>query len=103
VDPFLVAVTLYVFPGQEDAFERYERLALERVRGHRGKLVARMRCSAEARGDEAPYEFHLLSFPSEVAFDAFLASGVAHESERQTIISKTLVLRGAALTPPMDR
>ncbi len=98
-----MAVTLYVADGEERAFEDYEQLAFERLRGHRGQVVARMRCADVARGDEAPYEFHLLSFPSEAAFDAFLASGVPYESERSRVIAKTHVLRGVSLSLPKDR
>ena len=83
MDSFLVAVTIYVREGREEAFEAYENAALARLIGHKGRLISRVRCAAQASGEREPYEFHLLSFPSEAAFGTFVASGAAYREERE--------------------
>lgn len=102
MDQFLVAVTLYVREGQEAGFSAYELGALTRMKGYKGELLARMRCSATAKGEQEPYEFHLLSFPSEAAFSSFVASGVAYQQERDRVIEKTTIVVGTSLNPPTD-
>lgn len=102
MDRFLVAVTLYVREGQEEAFDAYERGALTRMTGYKGELLARMRCAPTARGEREPYEFHLLSFPSEAAFSSFVASGVAYQQERDRAIEKTTIVFGTSLNLPTD-
>lgn len=103
MEAFLVAVTLYVREGQEAGFEAYERLALARLVGHKGRVVAKMRCAPRASDAREPYEFHLLSFPSEASFSSFVASGAAYQEERDRWIAKTTIVAGAALSPPKDR
>lgn len=103
MDGFLVAVTLYVREGQEEAFAAYENGALARVIGHKGKVVSRIRCAAHASGEQEPYEFHLLSFPSEAAFRSFAASGVSYQSDRERLIAKTEIVTGVPLSLPKDR
>lgn len=101
--PFLVAVTLYVREGQEEPFEAYERAALMRMQGYKGELLARMRCLPRARGEQEPYEFHLLAFPSEAAFASFVSSGVAYQEERDRSIVKTTIVVGHRVNLSTDR
>jgi uncharacterized protein (DUF1330 family) len=103
MDAFLVAVTLYVVEGQEAAFDAYESAALARLKGYRGRFIARMHCTDQASGEREPYEFHLLGFPSEAAFSSFVASGAPYQGERERLIAKTQLVTGAALVHPMDR
>lgn len=103
MEPFLVAMTLYVREGQEEAFLAFEDAALKRLSGHQGQVVARMRCAERSTGALEPYEFHLLSFPSEAAFGSFVASGVPYQDERDRVISKTTVVTGTPVTSPRDR
>jgi uncharacterized protein (DUF1330 family) len=49
------------------AFEAYERALLALMPDHGGKLLLRV------RGVERAVETHLLAFPSQAAFDAYLA------------------------------
>lgn len=102
-EPFLVAVTLYVREGQEAAFDAFENLALKRLGGYQGRLIVRMRCSGRATNEREPYEFHLLSFPSEAAFGSFVASGVPFQEERERVILKTTIVTGASISSPTDR
>lgn len=97
MDSFLVAVTLYVREGKEAEFHAYERAALARLTGHHGEILARMRCSPRASGERAPYEFHLLRFPTEAAFSSFVASGVAYQEERDRAIATTTVVVGTSI------
>lgn len=48
------------------AFEAYERIVLDLMPDHGGKLEQRL------RGVGRPVETHVLSFPSQDAFDAYL-------------------------------
>src|SRR5690606_31473936 len=73
------------------------RAALARLKGYKGEILARMRCSQSASGVQEPYEFHLLSFPTEAAFSSFVASGTAYQEERERSIAKTTILVGTSL------
>lgn len=103
MEPFLVAVTLYVREGQEEAFDSFENAALKRLNGHQGRVIVRMRCAERGTGAREPYEFHLLSFPSEAAFGSFVASGVPYQEERDQVISKTTLVTGSPVSSPRDR
>lgn len=68
---YLVAVTLYVRRGMENAFHDFEARALRVAALNQGKLLRAVRLSETAQDSEAPYEFHLLSFPSSDSFRRF--------------------------------
>ncbi len=70
---YLVAVTLYIQGGRELEFHDFETRALALVVRHGGELVRAVRLSNEPRDEAAPYEFHLLAFPSKDAFETFMA------------------------------
>lgn len=75
---------IYLHPGQEAAFDAFETVALAAVARHGGELMLRIRPDAAAfvAGSlEAPYEVHLVRFPS----DAHLASFSA-DPERQRVL-----------------
>ena len=62
-------------PGRADELVAYEDLVLPLVPEHDGTVVQRARTDADA---DAPLEVQLLTFPSEAAFDAYLADDACH-------------------------
>lgn len=99
---YLVAVTLWVRRGAEEAFRSFEREVLDLLEGHGGVLVRAARLAETARDLDAPYEFHLLEFPSQEAFEAYLADPTRARSieQRATLIAKTEMVAGSALDGP---
>jgi uncharacterized protein (DUF1330 family) len=83
--------------GQEQAFADYEKIVLARLANYEGKLE--MRLSGFNYGTDAPQEIHVLSFPSEKAFQSFLADPVrtAHQELRDQAIQKTRIIQGERL------
>jgi len=96
VERYLVAVTLYVRRGREGEFRDFEDKALAIGARHGCEVVRAARLSSEACDSEAPYEFHLLSFPSEAAFSAFRADPDSRslDEERARVITKVEVVAG---------
>lgn len=91
---FVVVAALYVRPGAEKAFARFEEQALAIVREHRGQLERALR---PPRAADAPFEIHVLSFPSESAFDAYRQDPrmAALASLRQSAVERTVFWSGA--------
>lgn len=74
----MVTVTqfVYVKPGEEQTFLRFESLVLPLIPLYNGKLLLRLRTSQEQliEGElEAPYEVHLVSFESEADLAAYMS------------------------------
>ena len=89
-----MAVTLCVLlwprPGAADALIAYEDQALELVAEHGGQVRARARTDGV---DGAPLEIHLISFPSDDAFAAYMNDPrrQAMAEERDRAIERTEV------------
>jgi hypothetical protein len=68
---------IYINEGQEDAFNEFEAKAIPIIANYKGELVLRVRpeenAFIEIGSIEKPYEIHLVSFPFEENFNAFLA------------------------------
>lgn len=90
----VVVAALHVRHGAEDAFARFERQALAILREHGGRLERAVRPAPEAG---APYEIHVLAFPSQSAFDAYRQDPrlAALASLRDSALEKTVVRTGA--------
>lgn len=84
---------LTVVPGEEEAFEAYEEVALDVFREHGGELISRFRPS------EGPTEIHVLRCPDERAFEAFRADDrlKALADLRARAIVKTEMFKGHEL------
>lgn len=66
---------IYLNTGQEEVFDQFEAVAIPLIARYKGQLMLRLRPSAEDFIDasvEKPYEIHLVSFPSEADFLAFM-------------------------------
>jgi uncharacterized protein (DUF1330 family) len=89
-------VGLYLQPGREARFREFETRALALLRDHGGRLEKAIRITASVGGEAAPYEVHIVWFPSE----AHLAS---HRNDprltdlavlRTEAIARTTILEG---------
>ncbi|MCH2233566.1 MAG: hypothetical protein MK078_04875 [Crocinitomicaceae bacterium] len=67
---------IYIVPGKEEDFLAFEELALALMEVYEGKVIHRLRPSADSfidnKQEELPYEIHFLSFPSNDHLQAFL-------------------------------
>ena len=101
---------LYVHPGQENAFRVFEKKALKIFQAHGGVIIGafnpdrpRIGLRAESNAytgayietseSEVPYEIHVLSIPSDEAFEAYRNDPgiLALAEERARVIRKTVV------------
>lgn len=93
---------IYLNPGQEAVLDEFESLAIPLIAAYKGRLEWRIR--PEERNfiegvGEQPYEVHVVSFPEEADFQAFMQD----ETRRQFLhlkekaIRTSLIIKGAAL------
>ncbi len=97
-------VQLWIHPGQEEAFEAFEREAAGIMARHGGRIDQAVRLvPLEGAGpeDATPYELHIVSFPDKAAFEAYFndpATRVLRE-KRSKIISRTELMAGREAGP----
>ncbi len=96
---FAIIVSLWIHPGQEAAFEAFEREAARLMARHGGRIDRALRVAA-GEGDP-PYEVHFVSFPDEAAYQAYGSDPdtQALREGRTRIIARTVVLRGREAGP----
>ena len=96
-------VSLWIHPGEEAAFEAYERDAARLMARHGGRIERAIRVQAVGVGGEgeAPYEVHLVSFPSREAADSHAADPETAllRLRRAKIIARTDILEGLEAGP----
>lgn len=91
----LVAV-LYVQPGQEAAFHRYESVAALVMQRYGGQIERVIRTGESARGDAQPFEVHVVTFPGQRELDDYRADPELARllTLRQSCITRTEVVIG---------
>lgn len=75
---------IYLNEGQEAVFDQFEAVAIPQIAKYKGQLMLRLRPAPEdfiEASVEKPYEIHLVSFPSEADFLAFM-----HDEERKRFL-----------------
>jgi uncharacterized protein (DUF1330 family) len=89
----LFCVLLWARPGLGEALSGYEDRVLPLLDDHGGVLEQRLRTHGDGAGD--PTEVQLIGFPSESAFDAYMADPRRTElaAERDRVIERTSLLR----------
>jgi uncharacterized protein (DUF1330 family) len=99
---YVRVVSLWVHSGQETAFEAFERDAARIMARHGGRIDYAVRLTQpEGAPGPAPYELHVVSFPTPAAFDAYAADPdtVALKPLREAIIAKTVLMAGMEAGP----
>ncbi len=97
---YVRVVSLWVHPGQEAAFEAFEREAARIMARHGGRIDSAVRTGVAGTGaggaGDSPFEVHIVSFPDRAAADSFAADPETVELRlrRAEIISRTEVLDG---------
>lgn len=89
---YIRLVSLWIHPGQEAAFDAFEREAAQIMARHGGRIERALRTSGQ--GAEAPYEVHLVSFPDVAASDSYAGDPdtLALRASREKIIVRTEVV-----------
>lgn len=95
-----IVVSLWIHPGQEDAFEAFERDAARVMARHGGRIDQAVRITQDGEGD-APFEVHCVSFPDQAAAEAYASDPEmpALRARRSAIISRTERLTGRMAGP----
>jgi uncharacterized protein (DUF1330 family) len=96
----VLVASLYINPGMEAEFERFESAAGAVMARHGGAIERRIR-SAQPAGADSPYEVHIVTFPDVAAFDRYRADpAIAAMAQLRTdAIARTSIVFGADLAP----
>ena len=87
---------IYIIPGQEDAFDEFESVAMPIIPKYNGRLLLRIRPDDKAFIDysiEKPYEIHLVEFDSQEDFERFMKD----DSRNQFLHLKNASMRSSLL------
>ena len=101
---YIRVVTLWIHPGQEQAFDTFEREAARIMARHGGRIDNAVRLNVPkvaGQADELPYELHIVGFPDQAAYDSYLADSetAALRERRGLIISRTELMSGHEAGP----
>ena len=98
-DRFIRIVSLWIHPGQEGAFEAFEREAVRIMARHGGRIDRAIRMTGQETN--APFEVHLVSFPDRAAADSYAGDPDTAKlrKNRAAIIARTEVLDGQEAGP----
>jgi uncharacterized protein (DUF1330 family) len=93
---------IFVIAGQEHIFDQFENQVLPLLGRHLGRLLYRIRPSAEAfllSEGPRPYEVHLVEFPSAEAFRSYAndPERLAHIALRDSSVERVILLEGRLL------
>ena len=90
----VLVVSLFVHPGREAEFRRFETSASRIMRRHRGRIDRVIRPTGA--GASVPHEIHVVSFASPAAFEAYRADPElrALAPLRESAIARTEVTVG---------
>jgi antibiotic biosynthesis monooxygenase (ABM) superfamily enzyme len=103
-DRFILLVHLWVHPGQETAFDAFEREAARLMARHKGRIDCPIRMTPpEGSGpmDATPYEVHVVSFPDKAAWEAYGADPetLKLRERRSKIIARSALMQGREAGP----
>lgn len=93
---------IYIKEGQEAVFDQFEAVAIPLIARYSGELLFRVRPGQQAYIESAidqPYEIHLVSFPAETDFRAFMADEERKKflHLKEASIRSTWLLKGEKL------
>jgi antibiotic biosynthesis monooxygenase (ABM) superfamily enzyme len=69
----VLVVSLFVHPGREAEFHRFETEAARIMRRHAGRIDRVIRPTGSAPESSRPHEIHVVTFATAVAFEAYRA------------------------------
>jgi hypothetical protein len=98
----ILIVSLWVHPGQESAFEAFERDAARIMSRHGGRIDHAVRVDPSATGaGDPPFEVHVVSFPNQTAADSYASDPetLALRGRRAGIMARTERLTGRIAGP----
>lgn len=102
---YILVVSLWIHPGQEEAFEAFERDAAQLMAKHGGRIDSAIRIEPDltppAEEGPPPHEVHIVSFPNLTAAGAYATDPETVElrERRPAIISRTELLAGWTAGP----
>lgn len=99
---YIRVVSLWIYPGQEAAFEAFERDASRIMSRHGGRIDAAVRLiERDASEDLSPDEIHIVSFPNRDSADSYAADPETAGlfARRAKIIAKTVIKAGRLAGP----
>ena len=93
-----IVVSLFLEPGREAEFERFESAVTAIMRRYGGELERRIACTPQG-GDNPPHEVHIVTFPDEESFARYRndADFRPMAEPRARAIRETKVWRGVEL------
>lgn len=96
---YIRVVSLWIHPGQELAFEAFEREAVGVMARHGGRIDRAVRVTGQ--GVDAPFEVHVVSFPDPAAADSYASDPATLELKARpaSIIARAKVLEGSEAGP----
>jgi uncharacterized protein (DUF1330 family) len=96
--PFVVVVALWVVPGHQEDFMRFETEAFSIMARHGGNLSRRLAIS-QRTGADAPSELHVVTFPDRAAYEAYRSDPelAALAALRSRAIVRTVAWEGVDL------
>ena len=97
----MLVVSLFVHPGREAEFRRFETEAARIMRRHGGRIDRVIRPTGPAPEDSRPHEIHLVNFRSAAALEAYRADPElrALAPLRESAIARTEVTIGTEGEP----
>ncbi len=101
-EQYIRVVSPWIHPGQEAAFEAYQRDASRIMARHGDRIDAAIRLSyGDAAGDESLYELSIVSFPDRDSADSYPAAPETAGSveRRAKLIAKTVIRAGRMAGP----
>ena len=103
---FILVVSLWVKDGDSVAFECFEQQAAQAMAHFGGRIerairVDQLSVADCASNNEAPFEIHIVSFPTRDDFDRYLSSAeaLALQAQRNRVIAKSMFVTGFDCAP----
>jgi uncharacterized protein (DUF1330 family) len=86
----VLVAALFVQPGREADFHKYESIAANVMQRYGGRIERVVRTGDTAKGDGQPYEVHIITFPGQRELDDYRADP---ELARQLPLRQASILR----------
>lgn len=89
----MLLISVHLYAQDTAALNKFEQEAVAVIRQYSGELIAAFKPANPENSADIPDEIHILQFPSQLAFDAYLkAPETATLAPKRTIaIQKTIV------------